>query len=99
MPTINVIKEQEVTDTPLFLFEAKLASGDFQRFCTHAITVDNNLYAAKVTRHNVFDLKSSTEDGIDAFVKIAVTLANADSYFSEVERNVGWKGAQVTVRF
>ncbi len=30
---------------------------------------------------------------------ISVTLANADSHFSEIERETGFKGAQVTIRF
>ena len=37
--------------------------------------------------------------GVDAIPKISVTLANADSHFSEIEREIGWKGASITVSF
>ena len=31
--------------------------------------------------------------------RLRVTLANADSHFSEIERETGFKGAQVTIQF
>lgn len=31
--------------------------------------------------------------------RVSLSLANADSYFSELERSVGWKGATLTVTF
>src|SRR5258708_3576636 len=31
--------------------------------------------------------------------RVSVTLANADSHFSQIERETGFKGAQVTIRF
>ena len=34
-----------------------------------------------------------------ASAQITVTLANADSHFSEIERETGFKGAQVTIQF
>ena len=34
-----------------------------------------------------------------ASATISVTLANADSHFSEIERETGFKGAQVTIQF
>ena len=46
-----------------------------------------------------FELKASSEDGFDGAAKIGVTLANADSRFSQIEREKGFKGSQVSVRF
>lgn len=99
MQTIDQIKQQEITGTALFLFDCTLADGTVQRWSTHGVTVNGNHYSARLMRHNLFNLQSSANEGLDALAQVAITLANADSYFSEIERNVGWKGAQVTVQF
>lgn len=99
MPTIDELKELEVTPTPLFLFECALSDGSVERWGTHAVTFEGNSYAARLLRHNLFELKSSIQDGLDGAAKISVTLANADSRYSQLERRVGFKGAQVTIRF
>src|SRR5258708_29803323 len=99
MPTISQIKEQEITDTPLLLFDCVLADGSTQFLSTHGVSYQGNAYQARAMRHNLFELRAGSDDGIDAAAKVAVTLANADGHFSQLERNVGWKGAKVTVRF
>jgi len=99
MQTIDQIKQQEITDTALFLFDCALADGTVQRWSTHAVTFNGNKYNARLLRHNLFNLQTSSSDGLDALAQVSVTLANADSFFSEIERNVGWKGAQITVQF
>lgn len=99
MATIHDLKELEVPGTPLFLFDCTLKSGDVQRWSTHKVTVNAQSYLARVLKHNLFELKSSSEATTDAISKVSVTLANADSFLSAIERNIGWKGAQVTVTF
>src|SRR5260370_3934540 len=99
MPTIQDLKELETPGTPLFLFECTLKSGDVQRWSTHKVTVDGHQYLARVLKHNLFELKSSSETATDAVARVSITLANADSFLSAIERNIGWKGAQVTARF
>jgi hypothetical protein len=99
MPTINDLKELEVPGTPLFLFDCTLKSGDVQRWSTHPVTVNGQAYLARVLKHNLFELNSSPEAATDGVSKVSITLANADSFFSAIERNIGWKGAQVTVTF
>src|SRR5580700_10223077 len=47
----------------------------------------------------LFELRASSTDGMDGSAKISVTLANADSHFSQIERETGFKGAQVTIQF
>src|SRR6185369_7503629 len=37
--------------------------------------------------------------GVDGLSKVSITLANADSYFSQVEREIGLKGGKVKVSF
>jgi hypothetical protein len=52
-----------------------------------------------VLRHNLFEIRSAMDEGIDAVSRLSITLANADSRFSQIQRNTGWKGAKLTVRF
>lgn len=99
MPTIDQLKEQETPPTPLFLFDCAWASGAVERWSTHEVTVGGAAYAGRLLQHNLFALQASSEDGLDGAQKITVTLANADSRYSQMERATGFKGAQVTVRF
>jgi hypothetical protein len=99
MATISGLKELEVPGTPLFLFDCTLASGDVERWSTHNVTVNGNSYLARVLKHNIFEIKSSPDATTDAVAKLSITLANADSFLSSIERNIGWKGAQLTVTF
>lgn len=99
MPTVFELKQLEITETPLFLFECRLRNGDVTRWSTQSVTVEGNTYAARVVGHNAFDLRASFDEGLDSGNKLSIRLANADSYFSQIERNVGFKGANITVRF
>jgi hypothetical protein len=94
MPTIDQIKEQETTPTPLFLFDCTLRDGSVERWGTHAAAFEGHSYAARLLRHNLFELGVSSEE-----TRISVTLANADSRFSEIERETGFRGGQITIRF
>jgi putative tail protein len=99
MATINDLKQLETPGTPLFLFECTLTSGDVQLWSTHKVSVDGKAYLARILKHNLFDLRSSSDEATDGISKITITLANADAFLSSIERNVGWKGAQLTIRF
>jgi Putative phage tail protein len=99
MPTIDTLKEQETPPTPLFLFDCVLSSGATERWATHAVTFGGNAYGARLLKHNLFQLRASSDDGLDGTATISVTLANADSHFSQIERETGFKGAQVTIQF
>lgn len=99
MQDLNILKQQESGDTPLFLFECKWPSGRVELWSTHGVEVDGVSYHARVLSHNLFELKSSLDDGADASAKISLVLANADSYFSQIEWEEGFKGAQLTIRF
>jgi hypothetical protein len=96
MPTIYELKEQAVTDTPLLLFDCALPDGTTERWSTHSVSVGGNEYAARVLGHNVFELQASSDQGVDGVPKITLVLANADSRFSEIERQLGWKGAKMS---
>ncbi|MBI2686420.1 MAG: hypothetical protein HYX27_08895 [Acidobacteria bacterium] len=99
MPTIFEIKEQEVLETPILLFDCELRNGQHEYWATHQVSFDGNLYLATLVDHSQFDMRAQSEDGIDAAAKISLTLANTDSRYSQVERTIGWKGAKLTVRF
>jgi hypothetical protein len=99
MPTIFELKEQEVLETPILLFDCELRNGQHEYWATHQVTFNGNLYLPTLADHSQFDLRAQSEDGIDAAAKISLTLANTDSRYSQVERSIGWKGARLTVRF
>jgi len=99
MPTIDQLKEQEAPQTPLFLFDCELSSGVVEHWSTHGVTFNGNAYLARLLKHNLFELQMGSADGLDGSAKISVTLANADSYYSQIERETGFKGAQVTISF
>src|SRR5260370_28716402 len=96
MSTIFELKEQAVTDTPLLLFDCVLPDGISEHWSTHAVTVDNVAYAARVLQHNVFELQASSDQAVDGVPRISLRLANADSHCSQIERITGWKGARLT---
>lgn len=99
MTTIVQHKELEVLETPLLLFECELVSGQHEFWSTHAVRYEGRDYLPRVIRHNIFELQAGSEEGIDATSRVTITLANTDSRFSQLERNSGWKGARLTVRF
>ena len=99
MASISALKEREILETPLLLFDCELTSGDWESWSTHRVRHNGREYMPRVLRHNVFEMHSGSDDGIDAVSRVSVSLANADSHFSQVERNVGWKGARLIVRF
>ena len=47
----------------------------------------------------LFDLNSTPEAATDGVSTVSITLANADAFLSSIERNIGWKGAQLAVTF
>src|SRR5271169_3298833 len=99
MATIDDLKELPTPTTPLFLINCVLSSGSIESWGTHAATFDGTSYAARLLKHTLFQLTTSSTDGLDGAAQISLTLANADSHFSEIERATGFKGAQVTIQF
>jgi hypothetical protein len=99
MQTISELKEQAVTQTPLLLLDCVLADGRAEHWSTHAVQASGTEYQARVLRHNVFEIQTASDQGVDGIPRISLALANADSYFSQIERSVGLKGARLTARF
>jgi hypothetical protein len=99
MTPINVLKELEVPGTPLFLFDCTLPTGEVQHWSTHNVTVNGQTYLSRVLKHNIFDLNSSPEAATDGVSIVSITLANADSFLSSIEQNIGWKGSVLVATF
>src|SRR5512147_3125640 len=93
------VKERGMAETPLLLFDCELINGAVEHWSTHRVTCDGTVYEARVLRHNVFEMQTASDQGVDGIPRVALTLANADSHFSQLERTAGWKGARVTARF
>jgi len=91
MPTALELKEQQTPQTPILLFECRLANGSIERWSTHQVVWNSHTYSARVLEHSSFDMRAE-EDGVS---KVSLLMANADSYFSQVERNVGLKGSRL----
>jgi hypothetical protein len=99
MPYIHEIKQREVADTPVLLFDLLLTSGETEFWSTHQLNLDGRAYQGRVLRHNLFDLRSLSDDGSDSVPRLALQLDNTDSRLSQLERAAGIKGAKLTVRF
>lgn len=99
MTTINQDKQLAEADTPLLFFQCVLPSGDIEYWSTHSIIFSGNPYSARVLKHNLFDLQLSADDAMDGISQLSLTLANADSELSELNAEIGFKGAQLTVYF
>lgn len=99
MNTINQVKQLAEADTPLLFFQCVLPSGDVEYWSTQSIIFSGNPYSARVLKHNLFDLQLSADDAMDGITQLSLTLANADSYLSELNAAIGFKGAQLTVYF
>ncbi|HWC99458.1 MAG TPA: phage tail protein [Candidatus Sulfopaludibacter sp.] len=99
MQIISELKEEAVSDAPIIVFDCILADGQSEHWSTHAVTVGGIRYHARVLQHSSFDIQTASDQGVDGSPRISLVLANADSYFSEIERATGWKGARLTVSF
>src|ERR1700678_4555239 len=97
--TIDVLKEPPTPTTPLFMIDSGLSSAATESWGTRVATFNGTACAARWLKHTLFQLTTSSSDGLDGAAQIALTLANADSHFSEMERETGFKGAQVTIQF
>ena len=97
MQTIFELKEQAVTETPLLVFDCALADGRVEALEHASGDGGRSVYEARVLQHNVFEMQTASDQGVDGIPRISIVLANADSHCSEIERATGWKGARLTV--
>ena len=62
------------------------------------MTIGEDAYDARVLQHNVFEIQSSSGQGVDGIPRISIVLANADSHFSEIERTSRVEGREADGR-
>jgi hypothetical protein len=96
---IHITKESLAPDTPVLLFDCRLANGVVERWATHSVHVEGESYAGRVLEHGSFELGTNTDEGFDGPSRITVVLANSDAYASQIERSIGFKGSRLTVWF
>src|SRR5581483_904689 len=99
MATVFEFKERSSLDTPLLLFDCEIVGGRTEHWSTHSISLQGTKYDARVLDHNISEIQISSDGGVDSIPRISITLANADSHLSEIERSVGWKGSRLAVWF
>ncbi len=90
-------KEALIADTPVFLFDCTMADASVQSWSSQTIQVSGIHYAGRVLKHNVFDAQVASDTQIGGSPKLTFELANADSYFSELEQQIGFKGSLLIV--
>src|SRR3954454_4847897 len=90
-------KELLVADTPVFLFVCTMSDGSVQRWSSQSIEIGGQQYAGRVMKHNLFEAQVASDTQIGGSPRLSFELANADSYFSEVEQQIGFKGARLIV--
>ncbi|HEX8812927.1 MAG TPA: hypothetical protein VF742_13130, partial [Terracidiphilus sp.] len=90
-------KQQLSADTPVFCFDCTLSDGTVRRWSSRTITWNGNAYEGRVIRQNQFEAQLASDTQIGGPPRLTFELANADSELSEIERQTGFKGAQLTV--
>ena len=90
-------KEVLVADTPVFLFDCTMADASVQSWSSQTIQVSGTTYVGRVLKHNLFEAQVASDTQIGGSPKLSFELANADSYFSEVEQEIGFKGSLLIV--
>ena len=90
-------KEVLTADTPVFLFDCTMADGSLQRWSSQTIQISGIQYEGRVLKHNLFEAQVASDTQIGGSPKLSFELANADSYFSEVEQQIGFKGSRLIV--
>ncbi len=90
-------KELLAADTPVFLFDCTMADGSVQRWSSQTIQISGNRYEGRVLKHNLFEAQVASDTQIGGSPRLSFELANADSYFSQVEQQTGFKGSRLVV--
>ncbi len=75
MLTIFEAKERLVSDTPLLLFDCELSDGSIERWSSHGVTLGDIRYFPRVTRHNLFEIQTASDQGVDTIPRLSIDLA------------------------
>lgn len=99
MPDLYTIKETEIPDTPLVLFECTFQDGTVERWSTNQILFEGHEYAARVVRYNAFEFGAASDETGNSNSKLSIVVSNVDSRVSQLERAIGFHGSTISVRF
>jgi len=99
MTSLYQIKESEILDTPVLLFDFQPKDSSLQRWSTHPVSFGGASYEARVLKHDAFDMRFAADGISEAGGRIHLTLANADGFFAPMQVVSMWKGGDLTVRF
>ena len=99
MDANSMKKRSAVLDTPVLLYECRLADGRTERWSSHRVQAGGEEYEPRVVRHSGFVLAIWGLESGPGNSKLQLTLANTDAYGAQVETSTGWKGARLVVRF
>jgi hypothetical protein len=91
-------KEQLAPDTPLFLFDCTLSDATVRHWSSQTVSWGGIAYEGRLLRNNTFEAQMASDLQVGGAPKLSFEVANADSELSEIERQTGFKGAQLTVR-
>jgi hypothetical protein len=98
MQSVLTAKEQLNADTPLFLLDCTMPDGTKLYWCNRSVNWSGIWYEPRLLRHNLFEAQLASDVQVGGAPRLSFELANADSHLSELERQIGFKGAQLTVR-
>jgi hypothetical protein len=97
MESILTAKEQPTVGTPLLLFDCTLADGHELHWSSRTIDHAGAHYEGRVLRHNIFEAQAGSDTQIGGAPRLTFELANADSALSQIEQEIGFKGARLLV--
>jgi len=98
MQDIFLTKEQVELPTPILAFDCTLADGRTERWASHRVVVEGEVYEPRVLDQSRFEMRAAG-DSAESRSTLTLSLDNLDSHFSEVESVLGWKGAKLLARF
>ena len=55
----------------MLLFECTLRNGQVERWSTHNVSAEGLMYAPRVLRHNLFEMQTAANLGVDAIPKVS----------------------------
>lgn len=99
MSTINALKEQAQTWTPLHMIDFTWASGATLSVCTHAVTFNGTTYLPRVTAQQIDQTQALSPTGIDIPPNVKITMADSDKSMWAIEVAQKFRGARMQVTF
>ena len=78
MANVFELKEQVTPETPLLLVDCEFGDGPVEHWSTHRVQRGEVVYEARVLRHNLFEMETSSEQGVDGILMNTALAAASD---------------------